>query len=126
MSVLRSPILRHPGGSSASAWVGKWSGAIRAIRRHSFRTVTIGLRSGKCKAPSTPNFDRKKNLGLHHLALKVSDIESLNILFRKISMWPGVAVEFAPEPVGKGPKVHFMVAVTGGIRVEFACTPQNG
>ncbi|WP_245331749.1 VOC family protein [Bradyrhizobium sp. NAS80.1] len=70
-------------------------------------------------------FDRKKNLGLHHLALKVSDIESLNILFRKVSMWPGVAVEFAPEPVGKGPKVHFMVAAPGGIRLEFACQPQN-
>ena len=77
------------------------------------------------QGPIHTEFDRKKNLGLHHLALKVSDIESLNTLFRKVSLWPGVAVEFAPEPVRKGPKVHFMVAGPGGIRIEFACEPQK-
>ena len=30
------------------------------------------------QGPVYTKFDRKKNLGLHHLALKVSDIESLN------------------------------------------------
>ena len=78
------------------------------------------------QSPVYTQFDRKQNLGLHHLALKVGDIESLNALFRKVSQWPGVAVEFAPEPVGKGPKVHFMVAGPGGIRLEFACQPEKG
>jgi catechol 2,3-dioxygenase-like lactoylglutathione lyase family enzyme len=77
------------------------------------------------QSPTCTEFDRKKNLGLHYLALKVSDIDSLSTLFRKVSLWPGVAVEFAPELVGKGPKVHFMVAGPGGIRIEFACDPRK-
>ena len=77
------------------------------------------------QGPVYTKFDRKKNLGLHHLALKVRDTESLNRLFGEVSLWPGVAVEFAPEPVGNGPKVHFMVAAPGGIRIEFTCEPRR-
>lgn len=69
-------------------------------------------------------FDRRRNIGLHHLALKVADLPALDALFRRVAAWPGVEVEFAPEPLGKGPKTHCMVRAPGGIRLEFACLPQ--
>jgi len=71
-------------------------------------------------------FDRKTNLGLHHIALKVANMDDLQTLFDRVSGWPGVTVEFAPEPLGKGPKTHFMVREPGGIRMEFDCSPAEG
>lgn len=69
-------------------------------------------------------FDRRKNLGLHHIALKVADEAALNSLFEGVSTWPGVTVEFAPEPSGAGPKIHTMIKEPGGLRVEFAYDPR--
>src|SRR6266478_4363812 len=54
-------------------------------------------------------FDRRANVGLHHLALAVADRAGLDALCERVAKWPGVVVEFAPELSGKGPKVHFMV-----------------
>jgi catechol 2,3-dioxygenase-like lactoylglutathione lyase family enzyme len=72
-------------------------------------------------------FDRRRNVGLHHLALKVADRESLEALHARVAAWPDVIVEFAPERSGKGPKVHFMVRDPGGTRIEFACVlPASG
>jgi catechol 2,3-dioxygenase-like lactoylglutathione lyase family enzyme len=68
-------------------------------------------------------FDRRRNVGLHHLALKVVDRASLDALHARVAAWPGVVVEFAPEPLGNGPKAHCMVREPGGIRIEFACLP---
>lgn len=67
------------------------------------------------------DFDRKANIGLHHLALRVEGEAALNTLFERVSGWPGVKVEFAPEPLGKGPKRHTMIYEPGGIRLEFDC-----
>jgi catechol 2,3-dioxygenase-like lactoylglutathione lyase family enzyme len=69
-------------------------------------------------------FDRRSNIGLHHLALKIADLSTLDALFKRVSSWPGVEVEFAPEPLGKGRKIHCMVLEPGGVRIEFACLPQ--
>jgi catechol 2,3-dioxygenase-like lactoylglutathione lyase family enzyme len=69
-------------------------------------------------------FDRRRNVGLHHLALKVADLPTLEALFARVAAWPDVVVEFAPEPLGKGPKVHCMVREPGGVRIEFACLPR--
>jgi lactoylglutathione lyase len=69
------------------------------------------------------SFDRRKNVGLHHLALKVADLAALDDLYARVSAWPGVEVEFAPELVQKGPRVHCMVREPGGARLEFVCTP---
>src|ERR1700730_8778425 len=66
-------------------------------------------------------FDRRRNIGLHHLALKVVDRGALDALYARVAAWHGIAVEFAPERSGKGPKVHFMVREPGGTRIEFAC-----
>jgi catechol 2,3-dioxygenase-like lactoylglutathione lyase family enzyme len=64
-------------------------------------------------------FDRKTNVGLHHLALRVGSEEALNEIFARVSQWPGVKVEFAPENLGAGPKRHTMIYEPGGIRLEF-------
>ncbi len=64
-------------------------------------------------------FDRRNVIGLHHFALKVESPEALEALHRKLGATPGVAIEFAPEPLGGGPLTHMMCAIPGGIRVEF-------
>ncbi len=64
-------------------------------------------------------FDRKNVIGLHHLALKVEDGDALDSLHGTLSETDGVAIEFAPEPLGGGPARHMMCAIPGGIRVEF-------
>jgi hypothetical protein len=34
----------------------------------------------------------------------------LDALYERVTSWPGVVVEFAPELSGKGPKIHFIVS----------------
>ena len=65
------------------------------------------------------SFDRKNIVGLHHVALKLRDGDALSGLHDKLATTDGVAVEFAPEPLGGGPTRHMMCAIPGGIRVEF-------
>lgn len=67
-------------------------------------------------------FDRHRNVGLHHLALKIGTLENLHALYKRVAQWQGVVVEFSPELSGKGPKVHCMIREPGGCRVEFAWT----
>ncbi|MBT2794276.1 VOC family protein [Paraburkholderia strydomiana] len=69
-------------------------------------------------------FDRKANVGLHHLALRIGSEEALSDIFARVSEWPGVVAEFAPENVGQGPKRHAMVYEPGGIRLEFDFGPR--
>jgi catechol 2,3-dioxygenase-like lactoylglutathione lyase family enzyme len=68
-------------------------------------------------------FDRRANVGLHHLALAVVDRVGLDALHERLSRWPGVIVEFAPQAVRGGPKMHFIVREPGGLRLEFAFDP---
>jgi catechol 2,3-dioxygenase-like lactoylglutathione lyase family enzyme len=66
-------------------------------------------------------FDRRANIGLHHLALAVADDEALEAAWQKVSADPGVVVDSAPGPVRPGSTTrHFLVFIPGGIRVEFA------
>lgn len=69
-------------------------------------------------------FDRHANVGLHHVAFKIPSAESLDKVFETVSNWPGVEVEFSPEPSGGGPKIHFMIREPGGNRIEFAYDPR--
>jgi catechol 2,3-dioxygenase-like lactoylglutathione lyase family enzyme len=69
-------------------------------------------------------FDRRTNVGLHHLAFAVADRAGLDPLYERVASWPGVVVEFAPELSGKGPKIHFIVREPSGIRIEFAFDPR--
>ena len=76
------------------------------------------------KGAEMRDFDRHSQTGLHHLALKVADRATLDAAFERIAGWPGVAVEFAPEPSGSGPKIHFMIREPGGTRLEFSYDPR--
>jgi catechol 2,3-dioxygenase-like lactoylglutathione lyase family enzyme len=70
---------------------------------------------------SAAAFDRKANIGLHHLALLVADDAVLAEVFERVSAHPGATVEFAPEPIREGSSTrHFICAMPGGIRIEFA------
>ena len=69
-------------------------------------------------------FNRRTNVGLHHLALAVVDQASLDALYQRVSNWPGVTVEFGPQQSGAGPKIHFMVREPNGVRIEFAFDPR--
>lgn len=64
-------------------------------------------------------FDRKRGIGLHHLALAVENDAALEALHERLSGVDDVAIEFAPEPLGDGPSRHLMCSIPGGIRVEF-------
>ena len=66
-------------------------------------------------------FNRRKNVGLHHIALKVQDVATLELIFSQALTWPEVEIEFAPQLVGKGPRMHCMMYEPGGIRIEFVC-----
>ena len=69
-------------------------------------------------------FNRKTNIGLHHLALAVADEAALATVHERVRNHPGVVVEFAPEPVRAGSTTHhFICAIPGGIRIEFATRP---
>lgn len=69
--------------------------------------------------PSTAiPFDRRRNLGLHHLALRVRS-GALDALYERLAARDDVQIEFAPEPLGGGPTRHMMTRIPGGIRVEL-------
>ena len=64
-------------------------------------------------------FNRRKNVGLHHLALEVDSEERLNSLAQSVADWPEAKIEFMPELVGKGPRKHMMFFEPGGNRIEL-------
>ncbi len=65
------------------------------------------------------SFDRRKNVGLHHIALAVESEAELHALHERLAAVEEVRIEFPPEPVGGGPRRHMMCLEPGGIRVEF-------
>jgi len=69
---------------------------------------------------SATSFNRKTNVGLHHLALTVADVETLEELHEAFKADPSVRIEFGPELSGGGPTVHMMVYEPSGARIEFA------
>lgn len=65
------------------------------------------------------NFDRQHNVGLHHFALKVGDVEQLQALHQRLITLDDVQIEFAPEPLIGLPFHHMMCFIPGGIRLEL-------
>ncbi len=63
-------------------------------------------------------FDRKKNIGLHHLAFQVGSENALIGIYEKLKS-SGINIEFSPETAGQGPAKHMMCYEPSGIRVEF-------
>lgn len=64
-------------------------------------------------------FNRRGNVGLHHLAFTVKSLDALHALHATFLETEGVTVEFAPEFLGKGPTTHMMVRDPSGLRLEF-------
>ncbi len=87
-------------------------------------SVMITLWQAEDPATATP-FDRRRNLGLHHLALTVSNPAALDRLHAELSSRGDVEMEFAPEPLGGGPTQHMMLASPGGIRLELIAPVQG-
>lgn len=66
-------------------------------------------------------FDRRTNIGLHHLSLAVADDAALDAVWARISTHPEVVIDAAPGPIRPGSATrHFLIFVPGGIRIEFA------
>ncbi len=64
-------------------------------------------------------FDRRNNLGLHHLSLSIHPHGDLDSLHEQLAEREDVRIEFAPESLGDGPTRHMMCAIPGGIRLEL-------
>lgn len=85
-------------------------------------TTMITLWQVEDPTEATP-FDRRRNVGLHHLAFTVAP-ERMQGLFERLSSWPGVRVDFAPmHNDGEDDATHFMIFMPGGPRLEFCCSP---
>ncbi|RVQ68666.1 VOC family protein [Croceicoccus ponticola] len=66
-------------------------------------------------------FDRRANIGLHHLSLAVADDAALDTVWELLRKHPQVTIDVAPCPIGPGSATrHFLVFIPGGIRMEFA------
>ena len=85
--------------------------------------VLLTLWQAEDPAAAVP-FDRRKNVGLHHLALAVPDHRALEALHDSLQRAPGVEVEFAPEPLGDGGARHMMLRIPGGVRLELIALPE--
>lgn len=64
-------------------------------------------------------FDRKRGIGLHHIAFQIASDQSLDALHATLAERDDVRIEFSPEPIGDGPTHHLMFRVPGNIRVEL-------
>ncbi|EGT5710571.1 VOC family protein [Cronobacter dublinensis subsp. dublinensis] len=63
-------------------------------------------------------FNRKTNIGLHHLALRVETKDALYQIFDVLKA-NQVEIEFAPSLIREGPSMHMMCYEPSGIRIEF-------
>ena len=81
-------------------------------------TVMVTLWRAAEPARARP-FDKNNHVGLHHLALRVADLDTLDRIYRKLISDDNVTIEFPPEPLRHGPTIHMMCSEPGGIRIEF-------
>ena len=72
---------------------------------------------------SAIRFDRKTNVGLHHLAFNVGSFDELDALYEVLRDTNGVVIEFSPEPLSGGPTKHMMIREPSGNRLEFIHMP---
>jgi len=70
-------------------------------------------------------FNRKTNVGLHHLAFAVDSFASLDAMYERIRKVEGVVIEFAPEPLSGGPTKHMMLREPSGNRLELIHRPPS-
>ena len=65
------------------------------------------------------DFNRKKNVGLHHIAFKVDSKEKLDSTYNIVKDLKDVKIEFKPQEIKELKWWHFMCYEPSGIRVEF-------
>jgi len=63
-------------------------------------------------------FNKNRNVGLHHVAFHIENEDDLNRLHMKLTN-NGIKIEFAPELLQQGPAKHMICYEPSGIRVEF-------
>ena len=81
---------------------------------------TVMVTLWQAEQPSSANpFDKANTVGLHHLAIRVADLATLDNIYRKLLAAGNVDIEFAPEYLRAGPTTHMMCHEPGGIRIEF-------
>ena len=78
-------------------------------------TVMLTLWQAQAGKDATA-FDRRANIGLHHFALKVADLDAA---YERLASRDDVEIEFAPEALGDGPVRHMMCQIPGGPRMEL-------
>jgi catechol 2,3-dioxygenase-like lactoylglutathione lyase family enzyme len=81
-------------------------------------TTMITLWQAEDPASAVP-FDRRRVIGLHHLALQVADSAALDVMHGRLAERDDVRIEFAPESLGGGPVRHLMCRIPGNIRLEI-------
>lgn len=74
---------------------------------------------GLADSSKVKGFNRRKNVGLHHVAFEVVSMERLTEVYGILSRTSDVIIEFAPELLRDGPAQHMMCTEASGIRVEF-------
>lgn len=74
------------------------------------------------KSDNPKPFDKNKNIGLHHLALRVESFDALGNIYNRL-IENGINMEFSPELLRGGPAKHMMCYEPSGIRIEFICIP---
>lgn len=80
----------------------------------------------RAKTPETAiKFNRKNNVGLHHLAISAASFEALDEIYQRVKNVKGVVVEFAPELAFGGPGKHMMIREPSGNRLEFIFRPKS-
>ena len=81
-------------------------------------TVMVTLWQAQQASVARP-FDKNNNVGLHHLALGVADLDALDRIYQRLRAAKHIKIEFAPELLRSGPAMHMMCYEPGGIRIEF-------
>lgn len=81
-------------------------------------TIMITLWQAEDPATAVP-FDRRTNIGLHHLALSVPGEAELSALAEKLKLRQDTTIEFEPEGLGQSGLRHMMCRVPGNIRLEL-------
>ena len=72
----------------------------------------------KTQTEQPVQFDRKNNVGLHHLALRVETREGLYRIL-KVLKANQVEIEFEPTLIREGPAMHMMCYEPSGKSIEF-------
>jgi catechol 2,3-dioxygenase-like lactoylglutathione lyase family enzyme len=81
-------------------------------------SIMITLWQAEDPAAAVP-FDRRANIGLHHLALRVAGRDELERLARELSGRDDTDIEFESESLGETDIRHMMCRIPGNIRLEL-------